>query len=539
MTEPSTTDVDAPTITGAYDIDDTATEPEHGTDVAVHTEDGTLDVFRAPALSARPLSQARAMLTDHVAMMRDAFALADGVCYTAAVPERYRGKPKDGAAAILYGAPLGMDPMTSLQKVINVHGTPGLEARSMKGLLISKGFDFRTVTKTPTEYEIWAWKPSTPVVRDMNPDSPHYGYRIAPDETSNWTIERARQAKYCPTIDPKTGDWATFNKKSGGTAVIGNMKYIEIPIEMLEAKGTADVCRAIAPDVLMGMPYTVEELETQRWAADGDDRDDVRAAAAPAPARAKGTAGLRDRARARKAQKKADAPAQEPVDAEVVEEPVTDAAEQPAPAAAPDPTPTVPDQPPAETSPAPPKADATEWREGEPLPDGTPTLESDFVPAATDAAPEPVPADTEIAPVGDPEATAVEDHPAATAEVADAPLSMSAGTAEPEAAQADPAPDDMPMTAAVRTKGEDMLVGLLINGGIATDEYRPDALSEVLSKRPDQAYRRINNIADLTNSELKWLVDTLRAWKAKGQLEAWLSEAVNNAALREAGMLAE
>ncbi|OCB43788.1 hypothetical protein A5721_23940 [Mycobacterium vulneris] len=510
-------------------MDDTTTEPEHGTDVAVHTEDGTLDVFRAPALSARPLSQARAMLTDHVAMMRDAFALADGVCYTAAVPERYRGKPKDGAAAILYGAPLGMDPMTSLQKVINVHGTPGLEARSMKGLLISKGFDFRTVTKTTTEYEIWAWKPSTPVVRDMNPDSPHYGYRIAPDETSNWTIERAQQAKYCPTIDPETGDYHTFNKKSGGTAVVGNMKYIEIPTEMLEAKGTADVCRAIAPDVLMGMPYTVEELETQRWAADGDDEDGPRVAP-PAPARAKGTAGLRDRARARKAQKKAE-PEQAPMDAEEV--PVPDAAEQPAPAAAPDPTPVVPDQPPAETSPAPPKADDTpvvtrvEGTTGEDLP-GTP-------------APEPVPADTVIAPVGEPEATAAEVHPAATAEVADAPLSMSAGTAEPEAAQEDPAPerpaDDMQMTPAVRSKGEDMLVGLLINGGIATDEYRPDALSEVLSKRPDQEYRRINNVADLSNGELKWIVDTLRAWKTKGQLESWLGEAVNNAALRDAGML--
>jgi hypothetical protein len=509
MTEPSTTDVDVDGITGAYDIDETTTEPEHGTDVAVHTEDGTLDVFRAPALSARPLSQARAMLTDHVAMMRDAFALADGVCYTAAVPERYRGKPKDGAAAILYGAPLGMDPMTSLQKVINVHGTPGLEARSMKGLLISKGFDFRTVTKTTTEYEIWAWKPSTPVVRDMNPDSPHYGYRIAPDETSNWTIERAQQAKYCPTIDPETGDYHTFNKKSGGTAVVGNMKYIEIPTEMLEAKGTADVCRAIAPDVLMGMPYTVEELETQRWAADGDD-DGPRVAPAPAPARAKGTAGLRDRARARKAQKKAE-PEQAPMDAEEV--PVPDAAEQPAPAAASDPTPVVPDQPPAETSPAPPKADDTpvvtrvEGTTGDDLPGIGSTPEPE--PAADD-----LPADDGVAP-------------------------------EPEAAQADPAPaadrpaDDMQMTPAVRAKGEDMLVGLLINGGIATDEYRPDALSEVLSKRPDQEYRRINNVADLSNGELKWIVDTLRAWKTKGQLESWLGEAVNNAALRDAGMLAE
>lgn len=516
MTDTSITDVDADAITGAYDIDDTATESERGTDVAVKTEDddGTLDVFQAPALAARPLSAARDMLHEHVAMMRDAFTLADGVCYTAAVPERYRGKPKDGAAAILYGAPMGLDPMTSLQKVINVHGTPGLEARSMKGLLISKGFDFRTVTKTPTEYEVWAWKPSTPVVRDMNPDSPHYGYRIAPDETSCWTIDRAQQANYCPTIDPATGEFRTFNKKQGGTAVVGNMKYIEIPIEMLEAKGTADVCRAIAPDVLMGMPHTVEELETQRW-ADGDD--DGPQVAAPAPARAKGTAGLRDRARARKAQKKAD-PEQAPMDAEEV--PVPDAAEQPAPAAAPDPTPTVPDQPPAETSPAPSKAEATP--EPEPAPDD--------LPADDGVAPEPVPAADEAQ--AEPEPTDM------GAAIAGAEDRATAAEAQVEPAADHPA-DDMQMTAAIRAKGEDMLVGLLINGGIATDEYRPDALSEVLSKRPDQEYRRINHVGDLANSELKWLVDTLRAWKTKGQLESWLGEAVNNAALREAGMLAE
>lgn len=502
MTDTDTTDVAADGITGDFDIDDTN---EGG--LAVPEQDGTLDVFRAPALNARPLSQARVMLADHVAMMRDAFALADGVCYTAAVPERYRGKPKDGAAAILYGAPLGMDPMTSLQKVINVHGTPGLEARSMKGLLKSKGYTFRTVERSPTRFEIHAWEPGS----DKRIDPP--------DEVSVWTIERAQQAEFCPTIDPATGEYRTFNKKSGGTAVVGNMKYITQPTEMLEAKGTAEVCRAVAPDVLMGMPYTVEELETQRW--DNDDEPDTASSrqAAPAPARAKGTAGLRDRARARK--KRAE-PAQEPMDAEVVDEPATGA---PTADDAPEPTQTVPDPGSRVDSPAPSADDDT--------PPTSPAQEAE---AATQ--PDPVMVDFPAQP----------DDPA-PADAAKAGPGHGVGNDQGQGAETSsgstsrPAPgdqvrpaDDMQMSPEVRSKGVDMLVGLLINGGVE-DEYRADALSEIAAKRPDATYRRIETVDALTNTELKFLVDTLRAWKQKDQLKAWLGEAVNNAALRAAGML--
>lgn len=478
-----------------------ATEPNATTDVAVSDDDldldaGTLEVFPPAQL---PVMSAQVMLHQHARMMADAYKFADGICYTSMVPDQYRGKPKEGAAAILYGAELGLNPIASLQKVINVHGTPGLEARTMKGILKAKGFKFRTVTKTETEYEIHGWEPDS----DWRTDPP--------DEIGHWTIERARQAEYCPVEDPATGTWKTFTKRNGDKATLGNMKYITDPIGMLEAKGTADVCRAIAPEILLGLPYATEELATERWNTDDDHDADRRAEVSNAvPQRAKGTAALRDRAK--KAKAKAAAP--EPVDAEEVslpDEVVADLVTETV-------LPVVPDQPPADTSPAPPTAEPTP----EPVADAVaesggvlidPTPVPDIAPEPVlDATPDPTP------------------QPAPDIAPEPAPV------AEPVAKVDTP---DMEMSPAVRSKGVDMLSGLLINGGLATDEYRPDALSEVAAKRPGATYRRIESVDALTNTELKFMVDTLRAWKAQGALESWLGEAINNAGLRETGMLGD
>lgn len=448
-------------------------------ELAVPDDDaaGTLEVFPPAQL---PVMSAQVMLRQHASMMADAYKFADGICYTSMVPDQYRGKPKDGAAAILYGAELGLNPIASLQRVINVHGTPGLEARTMKALLKSKGFRFRTIKKTETEFEIHAWEPDS----DRRTDPP--------DEIGHWTIERARQAEYCPVIDPDTGTWKTFTKRNGDKATLGNMKYITDPIGMLEAKGTADVCRAIAPEILLGLPYAAEELTTERWNdPDDDDRDDDTERRSTGGQRARGTAALRDRAHKAKAARE---PAQEPVDADEVsltDETVADlvtettlpATDAPEPVAdAPEPTPVVPDQPPADTSPAPPTPDVTPET---PVPDAV--AETGGVLIEPDVAPEPA--------------------------------------------------ADMPMSPAVRSKGVDMANGLLINGGITDPAVAADALSEIAAKRPDAEYRHIGSVNDLTNTELKFLVDTLRAWKAQGNLVSWLGEAVNNAGLREAGLL--
>ncbi len=78
---------------------------------------------------------------------------------------------------------------------------------------------------------------------------------------STWTIERATKAGYVPEIDPKTGKYKTNARGN----LQGNEKYITDPIAMLKAKAQSEVCREMAPDVLLGISYTSEELESERW----------------------------------------------------------------------------------------------------------------------------------------------------------------------------------------------------------------------------------------------------------------------------------
>lgn len=235
--------------------------------------DSTIDLL--PPAQA-PTSQARAMLAEHARMYSDASNLAAALVRTTMVPKRFFGKAGDATAAILYGAELGLNPIQSLQRVVAIHGMPSLEARTMVGLLKARGFGFRTFEQSDKVVEIWCWEPTSPKVYGTDPDDKvNFGKRINPDATSRWAIERAKQAGYVPTPAPgvtapdptRDDDWVTITKTWDGKAkksVVGNMKYITDPQTMLKAKAQAEVCRELAPDVLMGISYTREDLESEQ-----------------------------------------------------------------------------------------------------------------------------------------------------------------------------------------------------------------------------------------------------------------------------------
>lgn len=160
------------------------------------------------------LKQAKAMSAAH--------ELATALCNTSMVPATFRGKPDDGAAAILYGAELGLKPQQALQQVFVIHGQPAIYARTMAGLLKAKGYRFQTVEDTPKKVTVTGRSPR------------------GEQETSTWTIERATTAGY------------TSNKK-----------YQSDPQAMLYAKALSEVCRKLAPDVLLGIKYTAEDLQLE------------------------------------------------------------------------------------------------------------------------------------------------------------------------------------------------------------------------------------------------------------------------------------
>lgn len=153
-----------------------------------------------------------------------AASLASALCRTSFVPKAFAGKPEETAAALLLGDELGLSPLAALRSIHVISGTPGLYARTMVALVQSHGHEVVPVDDTPAKVTV-------------------KGRRAGSDEwvTSTWTTERARRAGY------------TSNKK-----------YETDPQAMLYARAASDVCRRIAADVLLGIPYSVEEIELEQ-----------------------------------------------------------------------------------------------------------------------------------------------------------------------------------------------------------------------------------------------------------------------------------
>lgn len=234
---------------------------------------GTLEVF--PPARAHSTT-AVAMLHEHAEVYNTAWKLAGQLVQTSMVPKRFYKKQGDATAAILYGSELGLNPIQSLQRVVPIHGMPSLEARTMVGLLKSRGYKVRTVEQSDTSVTVEGEAPDGETSR------------------STWTIARAIQAGYVPTpvVDnprpDEKDDWVTTTKTWDGkttVSIVGNMKYITDPQTMLKAKAQAEVCRELAPDVLMGISYTREELESedQRQFDRMDERGAVPARVTSAP----------------------------------------------------------------------------------------------------------------------------------------------------------------------------------------------------------------------------------------------------------------
>ena len=200
--------------------------------------------------------QATDMIAKTAGQLGQAFQIAEAICGTQFAPQHFRGKPHDAAAAILYGSQVGLDPLTALQNIYVIGGKPALYARTMQAIVQAAGHAVWTEESTDQGVTVAGQRAGSEAV-----------------ERVTWTIERAQTAGYT-----------------------SNANYKKDPQAMLYARATGDVCRRIAPDVLLGMAYTVEEMrvstaaqEAQRGA--GTQAQARRPAArqqAPAPAPAAG-----------------------------------------------------------------------------------------------------------------------------------------------------------------------------------------------------------------------------------------------------------
>lgn len=181
----------------------------------------------APDVAPAPYSVGGNLIREAAAVMADAHTLAKAICHTQMVPKHFQGKPDECAAAMLYGASLGLDPMQAVKAIYVVHGQAALYARAMVALVVGGGHRVWTVESTDDAV----------TVAGQRAGSPHV-------EQVTWDTARAKKAGYT-----------------------SNAKYQTDPQAMLYAKAASEVCRKVAPDVLAGV-YAVEELRMERWDAE-------------------------------------------------------------------------------------------------------------------------------------------------------------------------------------------------------------------------------------------------------------------------------
>lgn len=196
------------------------------TDIAVRNDQHALDTGQGQDI---------ARLAEWVRIADALYSLATKLVQTSFVPQQYRGKPHEATAAMLTGAEMGFGPMAALRAFDPIGGTPAPKAITLRAVAQSHGHEVRILHSDDQRAEV--------AVR-----------RKGEQDWQNcvWTIERAQKAGY--------------TKK--------NPNYATNAAAMLVARATAEGCRWVASDAIMGMPYAAEELQ-----------DNPELAPGPAPAR--------------------------------------------------------------------------------------------------------------------------------------------------------------------------------------------------------------------------------------------------------------
>jgi hypothetical protein len=150
-----------------------------------------------------------------------AVRIADVVAKSTMCPQAYRGNPNEAAAAILAGAELGFDPMASLRAFDNIQGTPAPKAMTLRAVVQRAGHEIRIVESSIDRC----------IAEGRRKGDTEW-------QRSVWDVARAEQMPQYKS----NPNWRT-NRAA-----------------MLVARATSEVCRWIASDAIMGMPYSAEEI---------------------------------------------------------------------------------------------------------------------------------------------------------------------------------------------------------------------------------------------------------------------------------------
>jgi hypothetical protein len=159
-----------------------------------------------------------------IELVAPAASLANQIAQTEFVPKEFRNKPDAITACVLYGAELGLGPMVSLSKIAVIQGKPAPYAELGRALALAAG------------HEVWV------------------------KESTNTRVTVCGRRKGSNHVQEVT--WTLDDVKKAG---ISNHNYSKYPRQMLLARASAELVRAMCPDVLGGIAVFAEE------AADIDD----------------------------------------------------------------------------------------------------------------------------------------------------------------------------------------------------------------------------------------------------------------------------
>lgn len=155
-----------------------------------------------------------------IELVAPAASLANQIATTEFVPKEFRNKPDAITACILYGAELGLGPMVSLSKIAVIQGKPAPYAELGRALALAAG------------HEIWV------------------------EESTNTRVTVSGKRKGSTHVQTVT--WTSDDVKKAG---ISNHNYAKYPRQMLLARASAELVRAMCPDALGGIAVFAEEAE--------------------------------------------------------------------------------------------------------------------------------------------------------------------------------------------------------------------------------------------------------------------------------------
>lgn len=162
--------------------------------------------------------------------------LADRICKTAMVPSALRNRPDEVLAVVMYGAELGIGPMQALQQINFIEGKPSMAPELMRALIREAGHKL-DITQSKTRCLI-------------------IGERGDTGETgeAEFTLDDAVLAGLC-TVDVN----GIVRARSSSGKALPWEKYTK---DMLLARATSRIARLMFSDVISGMSYTPEEVES-------------------------------------------------------------------------------------------------------------------------------------------------------------------------------------------------------------------------------------------------------------------------------------